>query len=119
MTAPLMQFESHIDGANAKVRIYDDRLEYSNPRGMSAAKLTTGLMTGGASLLATGFRKKGAADSMSIPLGAVSSVSTARDGLRYSNVVVASGTGVINFRVGHGEAKEISALLTQLVAQRR
>jgi hypothetical protein len=119
MTAPVREFDSHIDGANAKIRIFDDRLEYSSVRGMSAAKITTGLMTGGTSLLATGFRKKGASGSTSIPLGAVSSVSTARDGMRYSNVLVASGTGLISFRVSHGEAQEIAQLLNRLVAQRR
>jgi hypothetical protein len=28
MTAPLMEFTSHIEGRNAKVAIYDDRIEW-------------------------------------------------------------------------------------------
>lgn len=118
MTAPLMQFESHIDGRNADVRIYDDRLEYSTKRGMSMTKLTTAAMTAGASALATGLRKKGTEGTTSIPTSAITSVSTERDGLRYTQVVVASPSGRVGFRVSHGEAPAIRDLLTQLAARR-
>jgi hypothetical protein len=118
MTAPLMQFESHIDGRNADVRIYDDRIEYSMERGMSLTKLTTAAVTMGASTLATGLRKKGTDNSTAIPVAAISSVSTERDGLRYSKVVVLSSSGRIGFRVGHGEAPTIQSLLSQLALER-
>lgn len=118
MTAPLMQFQSHIDGRNADVAIYDDRLEYSMKRDLSGAKLATGLMTAGMSLAATGFRKKGTAGTASIPTSAITGVSTERDGLRYTKVVVASPSGRIAFRVSHGEAPGIRDLLTRLASRR-
>ncbi|WP_217584537.1 hypothetical protein [Microbacterium sp. GbtcB4] len=57
---PIIELESHIDGRNAKVRLWADRLEWERPRGVSDGKITAGVLTGGVSLLATGV--KGAKD---------------------------------------------------------
>lgn len=54
MSAPLHEFTSHIQGKNAQVRIYPDRIEWEQKRGVSGGKLTAGVMTAGLSLLATG-----------------------------------------------------------------
>ncbi|MFG3017381.1 SHOCT domain-containing protein [Streptomyces sp. NPDC048254] len=110
----LMTFKSHIDGKNADVAIYHDRVEWARARGMSAKKLTAGFLTGGASLLATGVRGSDAGTEM-IPAKSISSVVTKRDGLMYTKVVVVASGNTIEFRVPHDAAPGIKALLTDLV----
>ncbi|MEV8595206.1 SHOCT domain-containing protein [Streptomyces sp. NPDC052012] len=110
----LMTFKSHIEGRNADVAIYHDRVEWARARGMSAKKLTAGLLTGGASLLATGVRSSDAGTEM-IPVKSISSVVTKRDGLMYTKVVVVASGNKIEFRVPHDSAPGIKALLTDLV----
>lgn len=51
---PIMEFTSHVAGANAKVAIYPDRIEWSR-RGLKPAGGVTGaLLTGGLSLALPG-----------------------------------------------------------------
>jgi hypothetical protein len=111
---PLMTFKSHIQGVNADVAIYQDRVEWSRPRALSVGKLAAGFLTGGASLLATGVRGSGG-DSEVIPVKSISSVTTERDGLMYTSVKVICSGNSIGFRVGHSEAPQVKALLTQLI----
>ncbi|MFJ3285490.1 SHOCT domain-containing protein [Streptomyces sp. NPDC086669] len=113
----LMTFKSHIEGKNADVAIYQDRIEWSRPRGMSAKKLTAGLLTGGASLLATGVRSSDAGTEM-IPVRNIASVVTKRDGLMFTKVVVVASGNNIDFRVPHDAAPRIKALLTDLILGR-
>ncbi|MFJ7019496.1 SHOCT domain-containing protein [Streptomyces sp. NPDC101117] len=113
----LMTFKSHIEGKNADVAIYQDRIEWSRPRGMSAKKLTAGLLTGGASLLATGVRSSDAGTEM-IPVRNIASVVTKRDGLMFTKVVVVASGNNIDFRVPHDAAPGIKALLTDLILGR-
>lgn len=110
----LMTFKSHIEGKNADVAIHHDRIEWARARGMSAKKLTAGLLTGGASLLATGVRSSDAGTEM-IPVKSISSVVTKRDGLLYAKVVVVASGNTIEFRVPHDAAPGIKSLLTDLV----
>lgn len=114
MTEPIMQFKSHIKGKNADVGIYADRVEWTLQRGFSGKKLTAAALTGGVSLAATGFRS-GRAGSEMIPIRAVSSVTTRRDGFINTIVRIVSSGSEIDFRVGHGEAPAIKELLTSLV----
>ncbi|MFD8539601.1 SHOCT domain-containing protein [Streptomyces rubrogriseus] len=109
----LMTFKSHIEGKNADVTIYHDRVEWARG-GMSAKKLTAGFLTGGASLLATGVRSSKAGTEM-IPVKSISSVVTKRDGLLYTKVVVVASGNTIGFRVPHDSAPAVKALLTDLV----
>ncbi|MFD6191054.1 SHOCT domain-containing protein [Streptomyces sp. NPDC060275] len=109
----LMTFKSHIEGKNADVTIYHDRVEWARS-GMSAKKLTAGFLTGGASLLATGVRSSKAGTEM-IPVKSISSVVTKRDGLLYTKVVVVASGNTIDFRVPHDSAPAVKALLTDLV----
>ncbi|MCX5267952.1 SHOCT domain-containing protein [Streptomyces sp. NBC_00199] len=113
-SSALMTFKSHIEGKNADVAIHHDRVEWARGRGMSAKKLTAGLLTGGASLLATGVRGSDAGTEM-IPVRNISSVVTKRDGLMYTKVVVVASGNTIEFRVPHDAAPGIKALLTDLV----
>lgn len=111
---PVLQFKSHVEGKNADVHVYRDRIEWSQGKGISGAKATAALLTAGASAVATGLRKKHG-DYEVLPVKGISSIRVEKDGLRFSKVLVATSTGVIGFRVGHDEAKSIAGQLTQLM----
>lgn len=112
---PLYVFTSHIDGKNAKVSLYPDRLEWARPRSMSGGKLLMGTLTGGASLLATGVKDNKSGGTEMIPVKMMTSVSVARDGMLNSKVLVTVSGNVVDFRVSHAEAKTIKEHLTQLI----
>lgn len=114
-TAPLYQFASHVSGKNARVSIYSDRIEWEQPRGMSGAKLTAGVLTGGLSLLATGVRD-GKAGTEMIPIRQISSVATRRDGMLNTVVSVIAAGNTVDFRVSHGEAVQVRDVLRRLIA---
>lgn len=111
---PLYAFTSHIDGKNAKISIYADRVEWIKPRGISGGKITAGLMTGGLSLLATGV-KNGKSGTEMIPVKTISSVTTRRDGMLNTVVSVITSGNTVDFRVSHAEAKTVKDTLTQLI----
>lgn len=110
----LMTFKSHIDGKNADVQIFTDRIEWKVARGVSGAKITAGVLTGGLSMLATGV-KNGKAGSEMIPMKAITGVTTKRDGMINTIVSVTSSSAAIGFRVSHKEAEQIRQLINQLV----
>jgi hypothetical protein len=112
-----MTFKSHIEGKNANVDVYVDRVEWDRPRGLSGAKLTTGVLTGGLSLLGTGVRSRKAGSEV-IPVKAISSVMTKRDGLRFTEVLLTCSGNVISFRVSHDQARVAKELLTSLILGR-
>lgn len=98
-SAPLLHFKSHIGGKNADVTIWADRIEWH---------LVGSLARAGSPLR----RTKG---TEMMPVRAVSSVNSVKDGLRFTKVVVIAAGNTVEFRVGHGEAGQIRDLLTQLV----
>ena len=116
MSIPILGFASHTKGRNARVRIFHDRIEWELKPGLSAGKLTAGLMTGGVSLLGTGV-KRGNAFTEMIPLRRVSSVTTRRDGMMYTVVSVLTTGDSIDFRVSHSEAKHVTDTLNRLIMQ--
>ena len=107
----LMEFTSHIQGKNAKVAIYPDRIEWERG-GLSMKKLTAGAATGGISLLKTGVSNK---SSEMIPIKAIGGVSS-KKGMMNTVVSVASSSGTIDFRCSHAEADKGKALLQQLIS---
>lgn len=113
-TDQIMAFKSHIGGKNADVVIYPDRIEWHLTSMSTGKKLALGAATMGVSLAATGVSgaKKG---SEVIPVKHMSSVTTEKDGMRFTKVVVVSSGNTIGFRVSHGEAEPIRTLLTQLM----
>lgn len=111
---PLYQFTSHIDGKNAKVAIYEDRVEWDRARGVSGGKITAGVLTAGLSVLATGVRN-GKAGTEVIPIKSISSVTTKRDGLVNSFVSVITVGNTIDMRVSHKEAAVVKQVLTDLM----
>lgn len=110
----LHQFTSHINGKNAVVTIYPDRIEWLKPRGVSGGKITAGIMTGGLSMLATGV-KNGKSGTEMIPIKAMSSVTTRRDGMMNSFVSVITTGNTVDFRVSHKEAATVKETLTRLM----
>jgi len=107
---PIHTFTSHVAGKNARVSIFPDRVEWSRA-GISAGKITAGIMTGGLSMLATGVRNK---DTEMIPVRAITSVSTKKELMNTTVNVMASGS-IIGFRVSHGEADKVKSTLQGLM----
>lgn len=106
-TQALMAFTSHIDGKNAKVEIYADRLEWERGK-ISAFKVVTGVG------FLTGFKNK---NTDMLPMRQVTSV-TSKKGLGVNTVVtVNSGAGRLEFRVSHREATKIRDLLNRLILE--
>lgn len=110
----LLKFKSHINGKNADVAIYADRIEWLMARGVSGAKVTAGVLTAGLSMLATGV-KNGKAGTEMIPMKSITGVSTKRDGMINTVVTVTSSSSAIGFRVSHKEAEQMRNLLNQLI----
>jgi len=110
----LLKFKSHIDGKNADVAIYSDRIEWHLARGVSKGKVTAGIMTGGLSMLATGV-KNGKSGSQMIPVKGITGVTTKRDGMINTIVSVTSSSSSIGFRVSHKEAEQMRQLLNSLI----
>ena len=94
MTA-LMEFTSHIAGKNAKVAIYSDRIEWTTP-----GKLTL-----------SGRRP----ESEMIPIRAITSVGSKRDGLRYHAVSIITAGATIDMRVSKDEAAQVKDTITRLM----
>jgi Short C-terminal domain len=110
---PLMTFKSHVNGKNADVAIYVDRIEWGQAGAVSLTRLAAGTMTVGVSLLKTGIRKSGASEMM--PTKSISSVTMAKDGLRFHKVVVISTGNTVEFRVDKTDGESAKTLLTQLI----
>jgi hypothetical protein len=111
----LLKFTSHIEGKNATVSVYPDRVEWIKPRGVSGGKITAGVMTLGLSTLATGV-KSGKTGTEMIPVKSITSITTRRDGFSNTLVSVITSGNTVDFRVAHKEAEQVKVLLTQLIA---
>jgi hypothetical protein len=112
-TKSLLEFTSHIDGKNAIVQIFADRVEYTKPGRVTLTRLAGGAATMGASLMATGIRTGGEAEM--IPIKNITSVNTGKDGLRYHKVVITASNATIEFRVDKAVADAAKVLLSQLM----
>lgn len=91
----LMEFTSHIAGKNAKVTIHDDRIEWTTP-----GKLTL-----------SGRQPQ----SEMIPVRAITSVSSRRDGLRYHAVSIITAGNTVDMRVSKDEAAKVKDTITRLI----
>jgi hypothetical protein len=112
---PLARFTSHIEGRNAQVSVYPDRIEWIRPGGVSAGKASAAVLTLGASALVTGVRSKAKTGTEMIPVKSISSVVTERDGFRHTVVRIVASGNTIDFRVSHDEAESVRALIADLV----
>jgi len=104
--AALMEFTSHIAGKNAQVAIYDDRIEWEQRGRLTATRVLTG------AALVTG--RKGGSSEM-IPIRAITSVTTKKDGLRNHAVSIVTAGNTIDMRVSKEEAEQIKATITRLM----
>ena len=89
-----MEFTSHIEGRNAKVAIYEDRIEWGRER-----------------VTLTGRRR----DTNMIPVRQIQGVTTHRAGMLYTVVKVATAADTIEFRVSKPQAEEFKATITRLM----
>ena len=111
---PLLTFVSHIDGKNARVFVWPDRVEWDRKGLLSTgAKAGMAFMTLGTSYLATGVTRKQSTEL--IPVKSITSVTTKRGlGLQTKLTVITSGN-TIEMRIAHKEAEQVRTLLMQLV----
>lgn len=111
MSELVMEFTSHIEGRNAKVAVYEDRIEWGRTGWRPPGGATAAVLTGGASLLLPGKRK----DTNMIPIRQIQGVTTHRAGLRYTVVKVATGADAMEFHVPKAQAEEVKATITRLM----
>lgn len=109
---PGYSFTSHIAGKNARVDIYTDRIEWERG-GVSGGKVAAGILTLGVSTLATGVRAK--KNTEMIPIKAISSVSSKKDGALNTVVRLATSSGDIEFRTSHKEAAIVKDYVQKLM----
>jgi Short C-terminal domain len=114
---PIMEFTSHIDGKNAKVAIWPDRIEWTRHSGAAAAtgRWSAAVMTVGISLLKTGV--KGHKETNVIPIKMVQGVTTHRKGMRYTAVVVATASDSVEFHVHSKQAEEAKSTILRLMLE--
>lgn len=114
---PLYEILSHIDGKNAKVKLWPDRIEWERGRGISGGKITAGFLTGGLSLLATGV--KGGKDAYEmLPINHITSVGNRKDGMLYHVVEVQTAGGTVGFRVNRDDAAAFRQAILNLMQAR-
>lgn len=92
ITEPLMTFKSHIEGRNADVAIYSDRIEWHR----------TGWLPG---------RK----DTNMILVRQIQGITTRKHGLVYTKVRLTAGAAVTEFRCTKAQAAEVKETITRLL----
>lgn len=97
----LMTFTSHIAGKNARVSIYSDRIEWEREGRITATRVLTGAAL-------AGHARKGGSSEM-IPMRAITSVTTKKDGLRNWAVSIITAGNTIDMRVSKEEAEQIKS----------
>jgi hypothetical protein len=114
-SVPLLSFVSHIEGKNARVSVWPDRVEWDRKGLLSTgAKAGMAVMTAGMSYLATGVTRKQSTEV--IPVKSIMSVMTKRGlGLQTKLSVITSGN-TIEMRIAHREAEQVREVLMQLAS---
>jgi hypothetical protein len=119
---PVLQFRSHIEGKNAVVSVWADRIEWRQNIGAgvgrAAARWTAAASMGGLSLLATGVDGRNTTSSV-IPIKMIQGVSTARKGVRFTTVVVATAGSSVEFHVVSNDAENIKNTITNVMMNGR
>ena len=93
MSGLLMEFTSHIPGRDAKVAIYDDRIDWRLLAALPGSSH----------------------DTNSILVSQIREITTQRDGMRFTVVTVTTAAHVAEFRVIKAEAGQITAVITGLM----
>lgn len=105
--APILEITSHIDGKNAKVRVYPDRVEWEREKRLSAAKIAATPFTLGIGGIHT---RKGAGVEV-IPMRAITSVTSRRDTAFNDVVSVVTAGNTIDMRCHRNEATRLRGLI--------
>jgi hypothetical protein len=114
VNTPLLDFASHIEGKNARVFVWRDRIEL-DWKGLLSTGTKAGLavMTVGLSYAKTGFTRS--ASHEVIPIRSVTSVAAVKGkGFQTTLRVITSGN-TIDMRIAHSEAELVRTTLMQLV----
>jgi len=112
-STPLYSFVSHIDGKNAKVEIFQDRIEWER-KAVSGGKVAAGILTMGMSTVFTGVRGK---NTDMVPIRMVTAV-TSKKGVGLNTVVhITTAGGALEFRTGHKEAEQVKQLVLRLIQE--
>jgi hypothetical protein len=123
--APVMQFESEIVGDRSVVTVYNDRIEWAKKSGgLSAGKITAGVLTGGVSLVATGVGKGSYAGKKStsldiIRLDAVSGIASQAADKKRVTVIVNAGFQALGMTLPKKEAEQVARVLNNLITAAR
>ena len=109
---PILEIESHIEGKNAKVSVYRDRVEWERGKAVSGGKMTAAVLTLGMSAAVTGGVKsrKGAGTEV-IPMRAITSVTTRRDSMMNDIVSIITPGNTIDLRCPKREAERLKATI--------
>ncbi len=110
---PLLTFKSKIEGKNADVLVYVDRIEWEQAGRVSLTRLSGAAITMGRTARKSGLRT-GKRGTEMIPIKSISSVTAEREGLLHNVKVICSGNS-IDFSVRRNDADNIKATITQLV----
>lgn len=112
MSAPVLEITSHIDGKNAKVRVYPDRIEWERGKSVSGGKMAAAVLTVGMSAAVTGgvHSRKGAGVEV-IPMRSVTSVTTRRDSMVNDVVSVITAGNSIDMRCSRAEAVRLREVI--------
>ena len=105
-TVPLMRFKSHIDGRNAEVSVFRDRIEWWRKGRVTATRVVSGAALVGKA------RKPG--DAEMIPVRTMTSVVVKRTGM-WSSVQIICGGNTVDFRTTKQIAESVKSLLTSLI----
>lgn len=110
----IMTFDSHIEGKNAQVTLYPTHIEWTRAGKVGMGRVALGAATAGVALRGSGVRKQGTSET--IPVRAITGVSTRKSGLNKTEVVVTAAGSAIGFRCTPDEARQFQAALLQLMA---
>lgn len=115
MSSPLLEITSHIDGKNAAVRVYTDRVEWERGKSVSKGKVALAAITLGTSALATGLRTRKGAGVEMIPMRSITSVTQMRDSILNDVVRIITAGNSIDLRCPRQEAEQLRrAILAQI-----
>lgn len=116
MQAPIYTGKSRIDGKNADVRIYHDRIEWEQAArgaGWNITALALACCTIGISLIWMRPQFTTAATQM-VPGARINGVSSRKDGPMHTTVTITSGQASLRVRLPHEKASEVVSVLSTL-----
>lgn len=110
---PVLQFKSHIEGKNADVAIWPDRIEWSEQGKMTMTRLTAAAVTLGKA----GISLRKGSDTNVVPIKAISGVTTQKSGIGYTTVEVTTAGDRVAFRVTKADAEQVRDTILRLMRE--